>query len=219
MSTEATRSSQTSVETSAGVRLSMALAVFGQVFLLASAWLLPFFSEYGLVDDHISELVLGRYGFVQTAAFLVSGVGVLALVYLLRGRLPRSAFSSVGLWLLAIYGVGAILAGVFPTDRIDSPADLQSLSAVGIVHSVISLVSFVAIVLGMFSLTWAFSLKAAWRRLTVWSALLAGSALPMFLSQEQGSRTGLYQRALVTFVALWIMMVAIKARSLETRRA
>ena len=73
--------------------------------------------------------------------------------------------------------------------------------------------SFVAVLVGMFSLTWAFSLTAGWRRLTVWSALLAGSALPMFLSQEQQLRVGLYQRALVTFVALWIIMVAIKARS------
>lgn len=213
MTTDWARSSTVVTNPSGGATLSMLLAVIGQVFLLASSWLLPFVSEFDLVSDHISELVLGNYGFVQTIAFLASGVSVLALVYLLRGRLVRNAFTSVGLWLLALYGVGAILAGLFPTDRIDGPVDPTTLSTVGLVHSLVSLVSFLAVLVGMFSLTWAFSLTAGWRRLTVWSALLAGSALPMFLSQEQQFRVGLYQRALVTFVALWIIMVAIKARS------
>lgn len=213
MTTDWARSSTVVTNPSGGATLSMLLAVIGQVFLLASSWLLPFVSEFDLVSDHISELVLGNYGFVQTIAFLASGVSVLALVYLLRGRLVRNAFTSVGLWLLAPYGVGAILAGLFPTDRIDGPVDPTTLSTVGLVHSLVSLVSFLAVLVGMFSLTWAFSLTAGWRRLTVWSALLAGSALPMFLSQEQQFRVGLYQRALVTFVALWIIMVAIKARS------
>lgn len=213
MTTDWARSNTVVTNPSGGATLSMLLAVLGQVFLLASSWLLPFVSEYDLVSDHISELVLGNYGLVQTIAFLTSGVSVLALVYLLRGRLVHNAFTSVGLWLLALYGVGAILAGLFPTDRIDGPVDPTTLSTVGLVHSLVSLVSFLAVLVGMFSLTWAFSLTAGWRRLTVWSALLAGSALPMFLSQEQQFRVGLYQRALVTFVALWIIMVAIKARS------
>jgi hypothetical protein len=51
-----------------------ALAIVGQVLLLVSAWLLPLVSEFSLIGDHISELVLGRYGFVQTAAFLIAGL-------------------------------------------------------------------------------------------------------------------------------------------------
>jgi hypothetical protein len=40
-------------------------AVVGQLILLASAWLLPAVSEYHLVGDNISELVIGQYGFVR----------------------------------------------------------------------------------------------------------------------------------------------------------
>jgi hypothetical protein len=51
-----------------------AFAVVGQLVLLASAWLLPTVSEYRLVGDAISELAIGRYGFIQTLAFIISGL-------------------------------------------------------------------------------------------------------------------------------------------------
>jgi hypothetical protein len=59
-------------------------AVLSQVLLLASAWLLPIWSGFGLIGDHISELALGRYGFVLSAAFLVAGLGTLGLAYAIR---------------------------------------------------------------------------------------------------------------------------------------
>ena len=58
------------------------LAVFAittQILFLASAWLLPAVSEFDLMGDYISELALGRFGFVQIAAFFISGLGLLAL--------------------------------------------------------------------------------------------------------------------------------------------
>ena len=85
------------------------LAIVGQVILLASAWLLPVVSEYSLIDDTISELVLGQYGFIQTVAFLIAGVGTLGMAYALR-QLTEGAWGSlVGSLLVAIYGAGAIL--------------------------------------------------------------------------------------------------------------
>ena len=41
-------------------------------------------SEFGLVGDNISELALGRYGFILTFAFVVSGLGVIGLSYAIR---------------------------------------------------------------------------------------------------------------------------------------
>jgi hypothetical protein len=49
------------------------LAIVGQLALAASALLLPIWSEYGLTGDNISELALGRFGYLQTAAFLAVG--------------------------------------------------------------------------------------------------------------------------------------------------
>jgi hypothetical protein len=70
------------------------LAIVGQVCLFASAWRLPSVSEYRLFGDNISELVLGRYGFVQTVAFVIAGLGTLGLACALR-QLTRGAQGSI----------------------------------------------------------------------------------------------------------------------------
>jgi hypothetical protein len=72
------------------------MAIVGQLVLLASALLLPIWSQYSLIRDNISELALGRYGFLQTAAFVLAGLGTLALAFVAdsspRGRgAPASA--------------------------------------------------------------------------------------------------------------------------------
>jgi hypothetical protein len=194
------------------------LAIVSQIFLLASAWLLPIVSEYRLIEDNISELALGRYGFIQTIAFLIAGVGTLVLAFAIR-KLTLGVWGSlVGSLLIAIYGVGAILEAIFPTDRIDSPADVLSLSPTGLVHVLVALLSFLCVVAGMVILTWTFSRAARWRSLTLWFALLATSAVSLFLIQafEQGvgPRVGLTQRVLLTAIAGWLILAAHRVRSI-----
>ncbi len=194
------------------------LAIVSQIFLLASAWLLPIVSEYRLIGDNISELALGRYGFIQTIAFLIAGVGTLGLAFAIR-KLTLGAWGSrVGSLLIAIYGVGAILEAIFPTDRIDSPADVLSLSPTGLVHVMVALLSFLCIVAGMVILTWTFSRATRWRSLTFWFALLATGAVSLFLVQafEQGvgPRVGLTQRVLITVIAGWLILAARRVRSI-----
>jgi len=90
-------------------------AVVGQLILVASAWILPLVSEYRLVGDNISELAIGRYGFVQTLAFVISGLGVIGLASAIRRLTTGSRGSFVGSLLLGIYGLGALVVAIFPT--------------------------------------------------------------------------------------------------------
>src|SRR5690606_32704553 len=93
---------------------------------------------------------------------------------------------TVGAWgslfgslLIAIYGVGAILVGIFPTDRIDSPADVWSQSTTGMIHMTVALVSFLCVIVGMFALTRTFSTGRA--------AAVALALVHAFLSQRVSS--------------------------------
>jgi hypothetical protein len=86
------------------LRLLALAAVVGQVVLMASALLLPLVSEFDLIGDTMSELVLGRFGWVQTIAFVVAGIGTLALAYALR-QLTAGTWGS---------RLGSLLVGVFP---------------------------------------------------------------------------------------------------------
>jgi hypothetical protein len=188
-------------------------AVLGQVALLASAWVLPLGSEYRLVADHISELVLGQYGFIQIAALAVSGLGVIGLSYAIRRRTAGSRGSFVGSLLIGIYGVGALVAAGVPTDSIGSPADIWSQPATGWIHSLTALVSYICVIVGMFVLTWTFARNARWRSLVVWSSLLAGAALSLLFAQSEGPWVGLMQRLLISAISGWLMLVSLRVRA------
>lgn len=208
MSPAATRS-----DTSLG-SLSL-LAIVGQVVLLASALLLPFVSEYDLVGDHMSELALGRFGAVQTVAFVVAGVGTLALAYAIRQLTAGTWGSVVGPLLVGVYGVGAILVAIFPTDRIDRPEDVWAQSTTGMIHVGVSFVSFVCMVVGMFVLLRTFLLEPRWRARTGWwMGLFPAAALSLLFAQSEGPRVGLMQRLMVAVIAAWIIVVALRARAI-----
>ncbi len=191
------------------------LAIAGQVVLLASALLLPFVSDYGWVGDTMSELALGPFGFVQTIAFIVAGIGTLALAYVIRQLTAGTWGSVVGPLLVGVYGAGAILVGIFPTDRIDSPADVWAQSTTGMIHVVASLASFVCMVVAMFVLLRTFLLEPRWRARTGWwMGLFPAAALSLLFAQSEGPRVGLMQRMMVAVIAAWIIVVALRARAI-----
>jgi hypothetical protein len=191
------------------------LAIVGLVFLNSSAWLLPIWSEFGAIGDNISELVLGRFGFVQTAAFLVAGVGIVGLAFAIYQLTQDSWRSRIGSLLIALYGAGAIIAAIFPTDRIDSASDVWSQSTTGTIHIVVALISFLCVIPGMYLLTWHFFGEARWRRITSWWMMLFPSAaLALLFIQSEGPRVGLNQRLFVAVVSAWLILVALKVRSI-----
>jgi hypothetical protein len=201
------------------VSLLAALAIVGQVALNASAWLLPAVSEYRLIGDNMSELVLGRYGAIQTAAFLIAGVGTLGLAFVIRKLTAGLWGSRVGSLLIAVYGAGAILVAIFPTDRVDSPADVWSQSTAGMIHVSVAIVSFLCGIAGMFVLTRTFMTAARWRSLTPWLMLFPAGALALFIVQSEGPLVGLLQRALVLVISAWLIVVAFKIRSIAASGA
>jgi hypothetical protein len=195
------------------------LAIVGQLALAASALLLPVWSEYGLTGDNISELALGRFGYLQTAAFLAVGLGTLGLAYLIRRLTAGSGGSLIGSVLIAVYGAGAIGSAVFPTDRIDSPADLSSLSATGAIHIGIALASFVCAIAGMFVLTRTFARDDRWRSFPRWALGFPTAALVLLFLQADGPLVGLMQRLLIAMFSTWLILVALHVHATVTRTA
>lgn len=190
------------------------LAIAGQIILLAAAWLLPAVSEYTWLTDGISNLALGSFGYLQTFAFVAAGLGTLALAYTIY-KLMAGAFGyRTGALLVAIYGLGAILSAIFPTDPIDTLDAVTTMSVSGTIHVIVALISFVSIIAAMFLLTRSFMDYSRWRSRSIALMLLPASALPLLLSQSPGPLFGLYQRALVTIIALWLIIVASRLRAL-----
>ena len=192
------------------------LAIVGQLVLVAGALLLPIWSEYGLIGDNISELALGRYGFVQTAAFLIAGLGTLGLAFAIRKLTVGSWGSRVGSLLVAVYGAGAILSAIFPTDRIDSQTDMSALSTSGTIHIGVAIASFVCVIVGMFVLTRTFARTNSWRSFSRLSVFFPAGALALIIVQQEGPLIGLLQRLLVAVVSAWLILVAFRVHSIVT---
>ena len=143
-------------------------------------------SEFSLIGDNISELVLGREGGVQTLAFLVCGLGTAGLAIVLRMFTRGLSSSAVMSTLLLLNGLGLVVAGLVPTDRIDSPADMLTLSSGGLVHLAAAFVGLVSAVLAMFVGSWVFGRDCDWHPLVLWSVLLAGGSLALLFAADSG---------------------------------
>jgi hypothetical protein len=80
----------------------------------------------------ISEYALGDYGWVMIIAFLAWGLSALSAFVALRSQIHTLA-GRVGLGFLLIGAAGPILAGLFPTDPITTPAD--AMTTTGTIHA------------------------------------------------------------------------------------
>jgi hypothetical protein len=129
----------------------------------------------------LSVLANGSWGWVQTANFVLSGLMVLAAVVGF-GRVlgPKSrAFR----WSLAGYGLGMLLAAIFPADPIDgfppgTPKGMPtSISTTGLMHFVAGALTF--LMLGISGLAAAWTMMR--RQQTLLALLSLFSGLSVFI--------------------------------------
>lgn len=179
-------------------------ALAGAAYFTASVLLLPLSSEYTLAGDYISELAIGRFGFVQTLAFLALGIGSLALAVGLRRATRGSWGSLAGSVLFGLFGVGVLIDAFFPIDR----GGMQPQTLVGTVHILAALMAFVCAVLGMFVLTRTFKRDARWGSYWRLSLVLATVALVAFFLPSEGAWVGIFQRIFVGTIIAWMVLGA-----------
>ena len=188
-----------------GSNLLAIVALGGSGCFVASALLLPAVSEYGIRRDFISELAIGRYGFVQTLAFLAFGIGALALAAGLRKTTRGSWGSTVGSILVGLFGIGVLLDAVFPIDP-----GVQMMTVAGTVHLMAALGAFVCMIAAMFVFSRTFTQSARWRSLRSVSLALALAAFAALFLPSGGEWAGLFQRMFVGVVISWMVIVAVR---------
>lgn len=209
-------STSTSHQETRSLGLLAAVAIVGLAFFAATALLLPLISEYSLTADYISELVIGRYGYLQTAAFFAAGLGTLALAVGVRDATNGSWGTRLGSALVGLYGVGLILAGILPTDEIGLAGRVVSPTSVGTMHSVVSALAFVFVIAGMFVLSRTFKRDARWQAVWPWSLVLALATLigVIVAAPSEGPLVGLIQRTYIGTIIIWQVLVAFWLRSI-----
>jgi hypothetical protein len=179
-------------------------------FILGSTFLKFADPAYGLVQNTISELVVGRFGTVLTVLFYLMGISTLLLAWKLRRLRPRSLRMRLAAAAIMVCALSFVLIGVFHTDM-----DGQARTLHGYIHEYTTGVLMFLFPVATFLS--APALKAAFRSNT-WSVFTRASgglqvALMLVIGVFFGGGLGflgILERAIMVNGLVWMQVVNVK---------
>lgn len=158
-------------------------------------------SDLDPITDRLSEYATGPHGWMMTAAFIASGMGLGLLGWVVLASSSTGWHTAAGV-ALVVAGLGMILSGVFPTDP-------HSDSIVEVVHSQASGIATLTLIAA--ALVLAFTPDPPLTSPKVLAIAAAVLAIASFLLHET-DWSGLSQRVLWAVLLAW----AITAASTES---
>ena len=174
---------------------------------------------YSHVWQAISELggVEATYPAIQNMNFLLMGLSMLMLSWALYQRFGDSPTGPV---LVALFGLaGGIAQGLLPCD-----VGCRGATPVGLLHNVIGLIGFVAVITSMLVFARRWQLDETWRPHARFTRLVGVLAVAAFVSfivvaavLPNGPR-GLVQRLFVGALLVWLMVTSWRLRSMPGGR-
>jgi len=172
--------------------------------------------HYDAASQAMSDLALGRDGWLMTLAFISLGVGNLLMAPLVRRLAPRAI---VGPGLLAASACTTLLSAVFQTDADGAPSTLH-----GAIHIALGLGSFVLVIAAMTACAVAYLRSSSHRALglasAVWAGLQLGAIVLTFVLPS--SLFGVGQRTILAVAISWLLTtcaIAIRSASDGSRRS
>jgi hypothetical protein len=160
--------------------------------------------RYHPLSQAVSELALGRDGWLMAIGFCAAGAGMLCFALLIRRILPSTAAPI----MLAISALFTFVSAVFHADG-DTKTTLH-----GQIHQTAGILSFSLVIAAMFVCSRHFRRDPAWRRLARPTAVWAICAIcTFFLVPALGSAYfGLAQRIFLAVCLAWPITVAVYVR-------
>lgn len=177
------------------------------VVLDALAQSLP--PHYSPISQAESDLAVGPFGYVMAINFVNRGVFSLLFVYGLYRCVPKDGFRG-GLALMGVWGVGALILAVSPTD-VNPPATLH-----GVVHLVVATLAFLCAAVGTLLLSRGFvrrtelgvtrlALPIAVLSVVFFLALYGGPVVAPHAAARVG---GLTERVFIGLILVWMLAVS-----------
>lgn len=189
-----------------------ALAGFATFPLIVVALHVVQRGHYHALSQAVSELALGRAGWLMWIAFCSAGTGLLCLALLHRRLVQRSLAAPI---LLSLAGLLACVSAVFHAD----PENATTASLHDQIHQTASLIAFVSVILAMFVSSRRFHLDPRWQRLArptlIWA--ICSLATLLVIPNLPDSLFGVGQRIFIATWLSWTIAVSAYARTLATR--
>ena len=105
------------IEYLSNVRPAMIAIICFAYFVIAVTGLYFLNPDYNLIRSFTGNYDLGSYEFLIASTFFSLGMGSIALSFGLYQGMAQSTRSWTGLFLVSIWGVGMLVAGVFPANE------------------------------------------------------------------------------------------------------
>jgi len=193
----------------------VALVVIAGVLYFATAIFTLHFLRPDLnpISQPTSEYAVGPYGFLMSSAFFSMSLATFALVMGLYQGLVPSARSQIGLSLLAAWGVGVLIAMIFPIDPGGVPETLA-----GTIHQISGPLTFLSMTVGVILISRRFKQASQWhpfyRPAQILSLVVLAGFVGTFLSfVTQSGFLGLAQRITLAALVTWMLLTAAHLRS------
>lgn len=214
-----------------GARVAIATAAAVLVLLASLHALSP---EFDPSFRMVSEYALGRYGWVLSLFFLAWGISTWALAVALWSQVTTRA-GRVGVWLLAVAGIGEALAAVFDITHDTGQSIAQLLGVGGFCIAAVAL----SVSLGRLPTWRAVKRPLLWLAHLSWiSVVLLGASLALMMAQfaqlygghlPQSAPTrlpagvlglvGWANRLYVLFACAWVLVAAWQALKVAANRS
>lgn len=182
-----------------------------------TAQLLP--PHYSPITQAESDLAVGPYGGVMTVNFVIRGLLTLAFLNGLRLAITAEggAWSRYrrGLAAFLVWGVGAFLLAIFPTDVPAIPVSWH-----GTIHGVVAIPVFIGGALGTYWVATRFGTSPTFRSAEGWATGLAWLTIVLLVIELLGGLAdrrlagevgGLLERLFLGSVLLWLFLVSVFA--------
>jgi hypothetical membrane protein len=191
--------------------------IAGPIYVVAVAGQMATRDGFDPTRHAASQLANGDFGWIQSAAFLVTGAMTIAAAVGVRRALGPGRLSAWAAGLLGAYGAGLFAAGVFRADPSDgfppgTPPGMGEFSWHGLAHFAVAGIAFACLVAACFMLGAWFARNgmAPW----AWFSRITGvvfAASFMALSSGSGEAAPiLVFTAAVVLVWVWLTAVSVK---------
>jgi hypothetical membrane protein len=170
---------------------------------------------YSDISNYISDLggPHSPWRIVFNVSIIILGLLTLLATYLLAAAFNKRASRTVGLFFLALVGIGSILVGTFP----ENSPELG-----GNIHGIVSDLTFISAGLALVILPAAMLRDTRWdgfRGFTFLMGIITFVAIVLFTVGDWGPLgPGGMERLIVAPILLWAIVVGIHLLSLPTYR-
>jgi hypothetical membrane protein len=211
-----------------GLLTLIVASIAGPVLFWSILIILSFLNpEYNAIQDSMSRLVFGPYGWLQTFNFILLGLTIGCLGLALRLGLGPGREMNIITAIFAVMAAGQIVSGVFKADF--PPSDIISSHA--LVHQIGASAAALGFPLCAFLCVPIFRRLPAWQGLAAFSLSMGVVIILLDAVREILLPThwldpwfGLFERVLLLAIIIWSETVAVRLwsvyrpRYLKTKR-